>query len=207
MKRIARTTWAGPNGEREYSDTHGGEEGAWKIMWNIYTGEEMSKKPSVKESPSGESVEYKGKSGEEARADAYERMIGDFGSASSPRMKAKLLDMGWVIIDDAAAGWNAPLVMSKNKDGILREEEAISQQLSKGTVILVFEGAGGGVEMSMNDVMNSKSFAQAVDSAVSRSLAPVDSSLWEAGRRFVNRLSGYDIGLWGCSRQLYHGDR
>lgn len=193
MKRIiARTTWAGPNGEKEYSDSHGGDEGAWKIMWNVYIGEEMSKKPQVKDAPTEEVVEYKGKDGAQAKSDAYDRLIKDFGASSNPRMKAKLLDMGWVILDDAA-GWKHPLIMSKSKDGILREEELVMQQVSKGPVIMIFEGAGAGAEMTLEDVETSGSFAAAVDAAVQKSQAPVDSSLG----RFVHRLSGFDIGFWG----------
>lgn len=190
MERKA-TVWAGPDGERETSFGHGAED-AWKILWKIYTGEEMSKKPEV--SPEGDSVEYKGKSGEEAKADAYQRLVDDGFTENSPRIKVEVLNRGWAIMDDKS--WEHPTLMAKTKDIALREEELIMQFLSKGPVNLMFEGANM-APLTMEDVENSPNMSAAMDAAIARSKAPpVESSLWEAGRRAINILSGYDLGPW-----------
>lgn len=171
MEKIA-TVWAGPNGERATSDTHGAEH-AWKVLWDEYSKKEQAEHPEI--DPAA------------ARAQAYQRMIDDGFKEGSPRIKVKLLQDGWVVLDDKS--WEIPTMMAKTKDELLREEDLLMQFLSKGPVNLVYDGGGGGVQIDMNDVEETPDLSQAIEHAKAKVPASESS------------LSNFNLGFWSSARR------
>lgn len=177
--------WAGPNGEREMSKGSHGDKG-YSILVKLKMEEIMGKKPTLVDGPSGPSVEDKGKSGEDARRLAVEDLYENEGVvAYSPKVHAKLFELGWVLINDESGGVTS--VMAKSRDAIVKAEEAVMQYLSKGPVNLIYEGAGAGFQMTMEDVDSAADFNQAISNAEARSGSGVQTS-------------SFDLGIWMSSK-------
>lgn len=170
------SVWAGPNGEiEEFTGSHGAS--GTKILTKLFMAEEMGKSPSVIDTPSGPKVEDKGLSGEQAKARALERLQ---EAGDGPWTHNELFNRHWVLIDDE--GKRVPSVMGRNRSDIVKVKEAITPHLSEGPVLLMFDGSGSGVELTMDDVNSAKSFDQAIEIAENR--VPVAANL------------SCDFGIW-----------
>jgi hypothetical protein len=101
-----------------------------------------------------------------------------------PALNVELLKRGWVIIDDKA--WEIPRAMAKDKEAVLRAEEQVMQYVSKGPILLIYEGAGGGVQLDLDDVEETGTLSDAIEHAKTRATAPATES----------NITNFNLGSW-----------
>jgi hypothetical protein len=170
MKRTA-SVWVGPAGEVRQTGMHNDGETAFNIL-RLVIFEEMK---STSEDPI-------------AAADDYMRSK-NLNSERYPAMNVELLKRGWVIIDDGA--WEIPHALGKDKESILRAEDQIMQYVSKGPILLIFEGAGGGIQLSLDDVEESPTLSDAIELAKTRPDSPEQESF----------ITNFNLGFWTSARE------
>lgn len=168
-----------PGGEQTYAASHDATyEQAKVALWPVVMKEYRDKGMDV----------------EQADLEA-QKFLDKFTPDRYHALNMELVKRHFVIIDDsskAKGSFGGTAVFGMDKQDILRNEDAISSFVSKGPVVLIYEGAGDGVVLENVDIEESVSFDEAIEHAKKRKKSPIEEPA-------TTDTASFDLGIWSLA--------